>query len=149
MKWIGNLIVAALLARAVYTDRKEGRIENRLLLAGLVSGLLLSCVNGGAKGFLDSLKTMGIIFVALFFLFLIKGLGAGDIKLFCVLAVFFPEGAVSIVVVSFFAGAVIAIGRMVLRWLRKETVLVKHETMNFSEAIAVGTGIVVMMRYFE
>lgn len=149
MKWIGNLMVAALLVRAVYTDRKEGKIKNRLLLAGFVSGLLFSYLNDGTKGVLDSLRAMGIIFLALFFLFLIKGLGAGDIKLFCVLAAFFPEEAVPIVVASFFAGAVMAVRKMVLRWIRKEVVFIKHETMNFSVPIAVGTGIVVMMQYLK
>lgn len=149
MKWIGNLVVAGLLLRAVYTDKKEGKIENWLLLTGFVLGLLFSYLNGGEKGLLNSLGTAAIILVPLFLLFLIKGLGAGDIKLFCVLAVFFPKEAVSIVVISFFAGGVLAVGNMILRWAKKEKVFIKHETMNFSVPIAVGTCIVIMMEYLK
>lgn len=149
MKWAGNLIVIALLARAVYTDQKEGKIKNSLLLAGMGSGLLISYLKDGTKGFLDSITAAGIVLAALFFLFLIKGLGAGDIKLLCVLAVFFPEEAIPIVAASFFAGAVMAMGRMVLRWVKKEIIFIKHETMNFSIPITVGTGMVFLIQYLK
>lgn len=147
MEWIGLSAAAVLLARAVYTDIREGKIENRVIVTGLLSGLLLACLNGGVKGFLDSAKMAGVTLAVLLILFLIKGLGAGDVKLFCMLAVFFPGEVISIIVVSFLAGGVMAVQKMCFRYLQKEKVYVRHETMNFSIPIAVGTGIVIMMKY--
>lgn len=149
MKWIGYLIVTVLLARAVYTDIKNGKIENKVILAGMVSGALLAYVNEGMKGVLNSLKTAGIILAVLFIFFIIKGLGAGDIKLFCVLAIFFPKEAAVIVMASFFIGGIFAVGKMLIRWLRKENAYLRRETMNFSIPIAIGTGVVMVLKHTE
>lgn len=143
---IDKLAIAAagvVLCRAVYTDIKTGKIENRLIAAGLMGGLLFAAVRDGPKGIWTSVRMMGIVFVMLVFLFIIKGLGAGDIKLFCVLAVFFPEDIIQIIVISFFAGGIAAAGRMLLRFFRGQNLYIRHETMNFSVPIFVGTAFVV------
>lgn len=108
-------IVAILLFRAVYTDVKRGQIENRLIVTGLVLGFICTIVTGGLSGLLDSVKMVCTITAALFFLFVIKGLGAGDIKLLAVLAAFFPKVIFSIVIASFFVGAGIALARMAVK----------------------------------
>lgn len=149
MKWIKWLIVTAILIRAVYTDTKDGKIENRIILMGLFLGLTLSFGEGGMQEVLEGIKMAGIILAGLFFLFVVKGLGGGDIKLFCVLAVFFPKQIISVVMVSFFIGAVMAIGKMLWRWLRREKVFIRHETMNFSIPIALATEITLLLRYLE
>ncbi|MDD6072517.1 MAG: prepilin peptidase [Clostridiales bacterium] len=132
-----------MLCRAVYTDIKTGKIENRLVAAGLIAGLLFAAVRDGPKGIWTSVRMMGIVFVMLIFLFIIKGLGAGDIKLFCVLAVFFPEDIIQIIIVSFFAGGIAATGKILLRLFRGKSLYIRHETMNFSVPIFVGTALVV------
>lgn len=91
---------------------------------------------------LAGIKMMCAVISVLFFLFIIKGLGAGDIKLLGVLALFFPEDAVSIIAASFFTGAVIAGGRMLIRACKKEKIYKRKETLNFSVPIALGTGAV-------
>lgn len=149
MEWIGWLIVNVLLMIAVYTDVKERKIKNKLIAAGIIFGLLTAWGNGGMRGLLDSVKAAGIMLAVLFFLFIIKGIGAGDIKLFCVLAIFFPGRAVSIVAASFFTAGVLAMGKMFLRWIRNETAFIKHETMNFSIPIMVGTEIVLALKYIQ
>lgn len=146
MKWITWLMVTLILIRAVYTDRKEGRIENRVILMGLFLGLSLSFADGGLLSLFESIKMAGITLLALFFLYVIKGLGAGDIKLFCVLATFFPEEIILVVIVSFFAGGILAVGKMLWRWLKKDQIFIRHETMNFSLPIAVGTEMVLFLR---
>lgn len=135
-------IAAILLFRASYTDLKEGRIENRLIAAGLTLGLICAGIEDGLPGLIGSIKMVCTITVALFFLFVIKALGAGDIKLFAVLASFFPEEIVSIIITSFFMGAAIAIGRMGVRAVRHLPVYRKKETLNFSIPITAGTVIV-------
>lgn len=132
-----------LLCRAVYTDISNKKIENRLIICGLVCGIFLAAIRDGPKGIWCSVKMVGIVFGALIILFVIKGLGAGDIKLFCMLAAFFPSDILKIVVVSFFAGGGIAIVRILWRVMRKQTLYVRHETMNFSVPVMIGTGLVI------
>lgn len=139
-------IVTGILFRAVYTDVKNGRIENRLIVAGLILGFICSGVAGGLPELLNSVKMVCTITIALFFLFVIKGLGAGDIKLFAMLAAFFPEEIISIVIVSFFVGAGIVLGRMVVRAIRHIPIYRRHETLNFSIPIAVGTEIIGLLQ---
>ena len=138
-----GIVAGVLLCRAVYTDIKTGKIENLLIAAGLVCGLLFAAIRDGPQGIWTSLKMMGIVFAALIFLFVIKGLGAGDIKLFCVLAVFFPADIMEIIVVSFFIGGIMAAGKMLWRYLKRQEVYIRHETMNFSVPIFMGAAVVV------
>ena len=70
-----------LLSVCVYTDQKEGKIKNivpvlMMLLAAWYRGQVLSC----SFPFL-SLTGMFIPFLVLFPVFLIRGIGAGDVKL--------------------------------------------------------------------
>lgn len=141
-RWIQMGIVTLLLIRAVYTDLKIGKIENRLIGFCLVAGVVCIYGEGGTSQLLAGIKMMCAVISVLFFLFIIKGLGAGDIKLLGVLALFFPEDAVSIIAASFFTGAVIAGGRMLIRACKKEKIYKRKETLNFSVPIALGTGAV-------
>lgn len=142
LEWIQLGIAALLLIRAAYTDLKTGKIENRLIVLGLAAGFACAYAEGGTSRLLTGIKMMCIVIAALFFLFAIKGLGAGDIKLLAMLALFFPEDAVSIIAASFFAGAVIAGGRMLIRAWRREKIYKRKEALNFSVPIALGTGAV-------
>lgn len=141
-EWMQMGIAALLLIRAVYTDLKIGKIENRLIGFGLAAGFICGYAKGGTPQLLAGIKMMCIVIFSLFFLFALKGLGAGDIKLFGVLALFFPEDVMSIIVASFFTGAAIAGGRMLIRAWKKEKIYRRKETLNFSVPIALGTGAV-------
>lgn len=132
-----------LLCRAVYTDLRNRKIENRLIVYGLVCGIVLAAIRDGPKGVWCSIRMVGIVFAALIILFVIKGLGAGDIKLFCMLAAFFPSDILRIVIVSFFAGGGIAIVRILWRFITKQALYVRHEAMNFSVPVMIGTGLVI------
>jgi Flp pilus assembly protein protease CpaA len=101
-----------------------------------VLGLLYTGYFGGREQVLLSLKMTGIVMAALFFLYVMKGLGGGDIKLFGMLAAFYPEEIFGIVVLSFFLGAGFALFRMVVRVLRREAVYQRGETLHFSIPIA-------------
>ena len=136
------LTAGILLFRAMYTDVKEGRIENSLIAAGLVCGILLAAIRDGPQGIRRSIEMSVIVCMALFFLFVLKGLGAGDIKLFCVLAAFFPNQITGIIAVSFFAGGAWALGKMLWRKIRGQVLYIRHETMNFSIPIFIGTVLV-------
>lgn len=139
MEWVRLILVLTLLGRAIYTDIKQDLIENRCIVTGLLAGMVYVAVDRGVSGVIESVKMAGIILGVLFFLFLIKGLGAGDIKLLCVLAMFYPKDIFRIVMAAFCAAAGMAVGKMVWRKVRKLPVYVKGETMNFSIPIGCGT----------
>ena len=87
----GNFIVAllVLLIGAVVWDLSKTRIPNALILSGLIIGVFYRVLCMGERNYLAIL--LGIIIpVLLFFpLFLIRAMGAGDIKLFAVTGAFF------------------------------------------------------------
>lgn len=138
------LTAGMLLLRAVYTDVKKGRIENPLIVTGLMCGILFAAIRDGPQGIRHSIRMSAIVCTALFFLFVLKGLGAGDIKLFCVLAVFFPSQIIGIITASFFAGGAWALGRMLWRGIRGQALYIRHETMNFSIPVFAGTVLILL-----
>lgn len=78
-----------LLFLAVCMDIKSFKINNRLILVGISIGLAFNLYEVGWFGIIQSISGMMIPIVLLFFLFLFKVLGAGDIKLFSVIGGFF------------------------------------------------------------
>ncbi|MGN0152879.1 MAG: prepilin peptidase [Lachnospiraceae bacterium] len=142
---IQMVTAAVLLGRAVYTDVKNERIENSLILVGCTAGMLTAFCGGGISQVWNGVKMAGILLLALFFLFWIKGLGAGDIKLLCMLAVFFPNQAISILVGSFFAGACLSVGKMLIKHIKKESFYIRTETLHFSIPVAISTFVVMGM----
>ncbi|MDE5779242.1 MAG: A24 family peptidase [Lachnospiraceae bacterium] len=139
MTWLMMVPVSGILFRAVYTDVKKGIIENRLLLLGMITGFLFVILTGGKMLLWESIKSTVVMFAALFFLYMIKGLGAGDVKLICVLAVFFQKTCFKIVVIAFFVAAFMAIGKMIWRFLNKKKIYQRRETLRFSIPVAVST----------
>ena len=128
----GLVLMIPLLIRAVYTDVKTGKIENKLILMGLIMGVLLKYVTGGVTGVLEGLKMAFFITAALFLLFIIGGMGAGDIKLITVLSVIFPEQCVAVVVAAFIIAGIMVVGRMIHRAIRGKRVYIPGETIHFS-----------------
>ena len=139
------IMVLIVLARAVYTDLATGKIENKLLLASVIPGIALDYYMGGVSLVFMGLKMAVIMIGALFILFILKGLGAGDIKLLSVIGIFLPEQVVSITVAAFIIAGVLSVLRMLLRAVKKEQVFVKGETMHFSLSILFGVCVVAVM----
>lgn len=102
------LVIAILVIAAAY-DIEFMKIPNWLILLGLMAGsqYLFLCEGGiGLVHFI--VKAILPVFI-LYVLFLMKVLGAGDIKLFSIIAVFLSGRAVlTIVLLSFFYGALIS-----------------------------------------
>ncbi|WP_418791043.1 A24 family peptidase [Phosphitispora sp. TUW77] len=81
---VSNLIdiaVAVVVIISVYTDLKERKIYNVVILSGVLVGLLLNLLNYGGSGVLFSLKGLGAGLGLLFIPFALGGFGAGDVKL--------------------------------------------------------------------
>src|SRR5674476_228169 len=74
------LVLALMLAIAVYVELKESRIPNWLTLSGMALGLLIGYLHGTAA-FWMSLGGLVIGFGFLFIFYVFGGLGGGDVKL--------------------------------------------------------------------
>ena len=113
---ITTIVVLLLTGIAMWSDLRTKKVPNRLILAGYLTGAIL-LINAPPDR-LDGLPDIVVRFVwraawpilLLYPLFLLRGLGAGDIKLFSVLSVFYPCSILTqIMVYSLFIGAGISI----------------------------------------
>ena len=126
------LLTSILLARIVYTDVKERKIENRVIGAGLLAGILTVFCTNEQNSLAGMLQHISWIWAGLYLLYLLKGLGAGDVKLLFMLAVLYSEKAFYIVMYSFLLAAAYILLRMVIRWFRKKQIYEKGEQIAFS-----------------
>lgn len=76
-----NLVTAAIVVISVYTDLRQRKIYNVIVVPGVLAGLVLHAVSGGSAGLLLSLKGLGLGFGLLLIPFMLGGFGAGDVKL--------------------------------------------------------------------
>jgi prepilin peptidase CpaA len=110
---IGALVSAGL---AVAWDLRQGRIPNRLTYGSLALGFVLRAILVGWRGALDGLIA-GLVCGGVFFLlFLVRGMGAGDVKLMTAIGMWAGlRHVVAIMLVTAIAGGVLALGYMVAR----------------------------------
>ncbi len=138
------VLMVPVLIRAVYTDMRDGKIENRLVLAAFISGVFLVGATGGAAGLFTGVKMAFIMTAALLVLFMIGGLGAGDIKLMAVISLCFPKQCVMMVITAFIIAGVIAIFKMLFRAVKRERIYIRGETIHFSIPILISFGVVMI-----
>jgi len=74
-----NLVVVVSIS--VYTDLKQRKIYNWVVIPGAIAGVALHSIAGGTAEFLFSLKGLGLGFGLLLIPFIFGGFGAGDVKL--------------------------------------------------------------------
>lgn len=130
------MVVILLLTIAVFTDLKRNKIDNRLILIGYGLAFLFSYREGGWSFCIDSLKYAVLIVVLLIGLFVLKGIGGGDIKLLSLIAAFFPKIAISVMLTSFLAGGIIIFCFMLYRGIRGKMIYKRGEIIHFSIPIA-------------
>jgi prepilin peptidase CpaA len=70
-----------LLVIATITDLRWGKIFNATTFPFLVLGLGARAYTGGSPAFLESLGAVGVAFILLFPLYMLKALSAADVKL--------------------------------------------------------------------
>lgn len=109
------LFLAIIMGIAFTTDYKASRIPNNLVLAGIAGGLFINLFNG-MEGLLFALKGMAFGFGVLLVIYMLGGVGAGDVKLFAALgAISGVNFTLSTLVYSLFAAAVIGIIMVALK----------------------------------
>ena len=72
---------AAVMAGALYSDIKQGRIPNALTYPAAVVGLVLAVATGGLPLLISSLQGFALGFTILFLGMMFGGIGGGDVKL--------------------------------------------------------------------
>ena len=108
-------IVTILAAAAAVFDLRKDMIPNRLLFPGMGLGVLFRTIAAILEGYPPDIFVMAaeviILFICLWPIYAMGGLGAGDCKLFLTAGVFLPvKQAVFVVAGTFF----IAAGEIVL-----------------------------------
>ena len=88
------VILCTFLVIACYFDDRKGRIPNLLLVMLLAAGLLLGMLSGGLWGAMSYVGCSVLVMVALYPLFKLGCMGAGDVKLFGICSGFFPMGKI-------------------------------------------------------
>lgn len=124
---------------AVVTDFREMRISNRLIASGLILGLALRIMGEGSAGIVHFLVNISIPVILLFLLFQLRALGAGDIKLFSVIAGFLSiRQTLYVMVASFVAGGGIGVIKMLYLKVVTGRFGNKRTLIHFSTAILIG-----------
>ena len=113
-------LLTALLGAALWHDLRSRRIPNRLVLCGSLAGLLLNALipaSGGlfdpafgGLGLLTALAGAGAGLALLLPMYLLRALGAGDVKLMAMCGAFLgPQGVLEAALLTCLAGGVLAL----------------------------------------
>jgi Flp pilus assembly protein protease CpaA len=112
MEMLGLGLASMLSGAAAVTDRRTYRIPNALNGAGcicLAAFLVLKMVwgNAGVGGIANNLEALAVAFCLMFVVYLLGGIGAGDVKLLGVVGGFAGMESIKLILVlSFVFGAV-------------------------------------------
>lgn len=102
--------LALLLGAAAWSDIRSHRIPNVLVLLGLITGLLLQMSAEGMPGLVRALLGMVVGFLVLMPFYLLRTLGAGDVKLMAAVgALMGPAEIVGVFLATLLAGGLMAL----------------------------------------
>lgn len=114
--YLPHLLLAVILAVCLYTDLKERKIYNKVILAGIIAGLIVNIIFSGLTGILFSLAGFLLGIGLLFLPFAAGGIGAGDVKLMGVVGIFNGAGFVfSAFILSALAGGIFALAALLMQ----------------------------------
>ena len=112
-----ELILLAVLVTAAMTDLRSFKIPNWLTMPAMVAGLLSHALINGFPGVLFSLKGLGLGLALFLILYLMGGMGAGDVKLLAAVGSYIgPEGVLSAGIMAMLLGGLYAIAMMIFYW---------------------------------
>lgn len=148
LDWALVLLVAGI---AIVTDLRARRIPNWLTSSGMVAGLVLHLVLGGAAGGLQSLEGLLLGFALLLLLFVRGGMGGGDVKLLMAIgSCGGPEFLFAAFLFGAVFGALIAVVMLVRKGMLRLAIFgaatqVGLTGMTMPYAVPVGAGVVLEM----
>ena len=109
------IILFLVLTVAAVTDLLFDKIYNEWILCAAAAGLCYAVWKDGTEGLVRALLSMTVPFALLYPLFVIGGLGAGDIKLLSVAGCFLTlKETIVCLGISFLVGAVLSLLKMVM-----------------------------------
>ena len=119
------LLAGAILLSLIagYTDWRSRRIPNWLTVPGFAVGLVASTVLGGWGGLRDALLGTGVAFALLLPFWLLRSLGAGDLKFAAALGAYTGPGRlIDILIGSVFVAGVMALALVIYKGRLLETI---------------------------
>lgn len=120
-------------------DFGNEKISNRLIVSGLLWGLAFRLLREGNAGLVHFLVNISIPVILLFLLFQMRGIGAGDIKLFSVIGGFLEtRQLLSVMLAAFLIAAVIGFGKLLYRVKTTGYQFGTMTLIHFSTAILLG-----------
>lgn len=108
--------LALLLILALISDIKTYKIKNNIVYPFILIGLITNLYLDGLDGLTSSFKGIIIPIALLILLFILRMLGAGDIKLFSAIgSIMGLEFVTYTIIYSFIAGGVMALSTIIIR----------------------------------
>ncbi len=109
------MVLSVVLLLAVLIDLRTRRIPNVLIAAGFGLGLVCAVAQQGIAGLPNALGGAALAILLLLPMFAMRAIGAGDVKLLAVVGSFSgPFGFLLVLLYTFLAGGVLAIGAMMM-----------------------------------
>lgn len=105
-----------LIVLSVRTDYKLYKIKNYIIFPFLVIGIITNLISSQVNGFFDSIFGIIVPVIVLMILFILRMLGAGDIKLFSAIgSIMGLTFVIKTMILSFLAGGVISLILILIR----------------------------------
>jgi len=113
---MGNIILISTVATCLWTDLKERRIYNKVLLPALILGILINISSNGIEGLKSSIIGFVIGLLVLMIPFILGGVGGGDVKLLGIIgAIKGPQFIFYTFLATGLSGGIIAIVILIYR----------------------------------
>jgi len=110
------------LTGAVFTDLFKDKIFNAWVIPALSTGVISSLIQGSDR-LLESLSAVGVAFLILLPVYFLKGIAAGDVKLFMSAASFLSvSDTLSCILVSFLVAGIISVLIIILKRNKQKTI---------------------------
>lgn len=107
---------------AVFTDLFKDKIFNAWVIPALSTGVISSLIQGSDR-LLESLSAVGVAFLILLPVYFLKGIAAGDVKLFMSAASFLSvSDTLSCILVSFFIAGIISVLVIIFKRNKQKTI---------------------------
>ena len=128
------ILLVLLLLIAVFTDWKNGKIPNLLIVTGSIAGILLT------KDPYDNILQAVSVIILFFPFYLLRALGAGDIKCIAMTALYLqPDQFQSSILYTFLVAAAISLIKILyIKFRSKEKISLHSITIRFALPIFTG-----------